>query len=223
MGKITSLLSRLHVLLAFEGRIGKWPTIAKEGLKRTFGTRLTTENIVYRADEDAYRAGPSVVVPQGFTVIPYDAPSSVPENIFIGVEAYEAADLRKLLRDEFASGGVLWIGYIDGEFAAFRWTIRARHLKRWYVALEPDDVVVYAGRTRHLFRGRGIQPAFFRHIIEALQDSRTTIYCDAEKWHTVTQRNIQRAGFRPIATRRRLRIGPGWSPAARESGPSRPA
>jgi hypothetical protein len=85
------------------------------------------------------------------------------------------------------------------DIAGYQWSIRGYFLKRWFVNLDPDDLVIYGAVTFNAFRGRGIHPATIRHIIETEATDDVDVYCDATEWNVVAQRNIEKSGFRANA------------------------
>ena len=111
-------------------------------------------------------------------------------------------DMEASFESEFANRGTLWVGEIDGVVAATQWCVRGRDLPKWYIALKPSDIVIYAISTFDEFRGRGIQPAMMRYIIENEPRGDGDFYCDVFIWNTVALKNTEKVGYRRFASAR---------------------
>ena len=158
--------------------------------------------IVYKLDPDAYRVGPPVPIPQGFEVRCYERFEAVPKTDLATLHPAELSRITEQAEQELRAGAVMWIGYIDGIFAATEFSIRGRFLKRWFLPLAPNDIVIFGVDTLNAFRGRGIHPAMLRAAVEREADA--GVYCDTNVWNVVAQRNMEKAGFRPIMKARAL-------------------
>ena len=177
-------LSKAHVILA-------------DSVRRLLGKKLSHENIVYQLNPSAYSAGHPVQIPESFKVLRYENLDEIPKPDLSTLHPVELARIVEQADRELRAGAVMWVGYIEGVFAASQFSIRGQFLKRWFIPLQPDDIVIYGADTLNAFRGRGIHPAMIRSIIEREVDAGA--YCDTNVWNVVAQRNIERAGFRRIA------------------------
>jgi hypothetical protein len=194
---LTRKMSRVFRRIRESG-LRKVPVIVYDSIRRAIGKKVTVEHIVYRLDGAAYAVGAQVLQPAGFTVERFECMGDVPAAIWSSLPVDEVASVRKDFDREFDNAGVLWIGYMSGQFAASAWSVRAELLEKWFVDLQKNDLVIYATVTLNAFRGRGIHPAIFRQIIDREGTGGFDIYCDAAKWNVVAQRNIEKAGFRSI-------------------------
>lgn len=195
------MLRKLWRQIGEAGR-GKRIVAIREIVKRKLGGKITDAIIVYRLDEADYRRGAAVRWPEGLCVERTETMAGIPQEILGNVPAEELEALLAGLETEVDRGGVLWLGTIGGELAATQFSIRGSKMPGWYVPLQPNDIVIYAAGTLNAFRGRGIHPAMIRHIMENEPREGGEVYCDALVWNTVAQRNIEKAGYRPIAKSR---------------------
>jgi hypothetical protein len=177
---------------------GKRLVALRAALRRKMAPAVSDGLIVYKLDEQAYRAGKLVPWPEGLSVTRYETLDAIPPAVRETVEPDVRERLWSEFASEFANGGVLWIGQIGGTLAASQWCIRGSRLGPWYVPLQPNDLVIYAAGTQNAFRGRGIHPAMIRYIMEHEPHDGGAIYCDALAWNVVAQKNIEKAGYRPI-------------------------
>jgi hypothetical protein len=192
--KLLRTLSRIR-----ESSLDKAPTIILDALRRGIGKQTRHKHVVYRLDRGVYAAGKPVARPPGLTVKRCERNTDIPSSIWSANDGTEFEATKEDIDREFANGGVFWIAYIGEHFAACQWSIRGRFLRRWYVNLGPNDLVIYGAVTFNAFRGRGIHPAMIRHIIESEATDDVDVYCDAAEWNVVAKRNIEKSGFRAIS------------------------
>ena len=105
-----------------------------------------------------------------------------------------------MMRLEFDHRAVMWIGLLDGEFAAILFTRRGRYFKGWFVPIGPDDIVIFAMGTEAQFRGRGLSPAMMRHAIntELASTPGAKAWIDCAVWNAPSIRAIQKTGFQRV-------------------------
>jgi hypothetical protein len=157
-------------------------------------------NHVYQLDWNL----PFVPSPPGFRVERYAGSGALSAELrgavlrTLGPERL-VGDLR-----EMKHAAVLWVGYLDGELAGLSMTRRGAHFRRWFVPLNPEDIVVIRNQTAPTFRGRNVCPALMRRAIAEELKSGGTAYCDCRVYNHASIRSIEKAGLRRIATCRPL-------------------
>ena len=171
----------------------------RDMVRRGIAPRLGNETVVLRLDEPAYRAGPPITWPEGLVVTRHTSIDDLPPEIVATIKPEERGERLDGFRAEFARDGVLWIGQVDGRFAATQWSRRGRYLPDWYIELKPDDIVSYSASTETQYRGRGILPAMLRHVIESEPVGLGEFHCDIFEWNVASLRAFDKAGYREIA------------------------
>lgn len=151
-----------------------------EGLWRRIVPFFRREVIIYRQEGEL----PRVPWPAGLTVQRLTTPD------------HPAVDSKEIRR-----GGVPWLGTINGEPCSIIWSKKGRNLQKWYIRLEPDDLVLYAATTFPRYRGRGIHSA--ARLFVLANEPHRTAYCDVAEWNTTAKKNIEKTGFVPIARKRK--------------------
>ena len=169
-------------------------TRAWRRLRRTF---TPYEHIVYRFD--GVGADQPTLCDIRVERFDTDLPSAVVDRLIEAVGARELRGFRALLEKQ----AVLWVAFIGDAVAGHLWTQKAQHMGRWYMPLQPDDVVIFSVVTRPDHKGKGAAPALCLHAIDAIASRAGNLPCrfylDCETWNTVAQRSFMKAGFVPIA------------------------
>lgn len=142
---------------------------------------------------------------------PPDLQARVPleTTVYDTLTAVPAADLEVLQRKldvhfvsvaqrEFAQRGRLWIGRVKDEVAAYQWVRLGRHIPHWFVALEPQDAVIFNTATCPEFRGQGIAPAMMVRIIREIAAGGGRTYIDCKVWNRPAIRGVEKSGFKPV-------------------------
>lgn len=193
MKSILSLVEKVR-----QSGASKAGVIVYEGVKRKLMPKLVKRTTVYQLDEEAYRAGPPVRRTEGLIISRHERMPDDLATLLAGVDVELRSSIESVMRREFGRKGVLWLGTIDGALAAVRWSKFGRDVQRWYLPLNPDDVVLFGAQTLEAFKGRGIHSAMIRHVVET-ETGAGRFLCDIHDWNTVSQRNWLKCGFRPIA------------------------
>lgn len=192
MKLISELASRVR-----QSGMSKAGLIVYEGVKRKFMPRVVQLTTVYQLDEAAYRAGPPIRRTDGLVIARYDRFPDNLDEVLNGTTDELRAQIVSSMRREFPRGGVLWVGKIDGSVAAVRWSKYGSSLRKWYIPLNSDDVILFGAVTFEAYKGRGIHSTMIRHVIEN-EPQAGRFLCDIHNWNTISQRNWAKAGFRPI-------------------------
>lgn len=165
----------------------KW-RIAADILRRKFGPFVLRGHVLYRCDREQLRAYPwQPKIRADFRL--YETREAVPEVLW---KRLREDDTKSSVRIEFARGAVLWAAFVDGQPAAYMLSIRASCLAKWYIRLEPNDVILYGAGTFREWRGNGLHTDIMRHAISKTPGD---IYCDAHEWNATAQKNFEKCGF----------------------------
>ena len=111
-----------------------------------------------------------------------------------GVSAIEG-DIREL-----SGQSQYWIASIEGTIVATAFSRRGASLDRWFVALQPRDLVIFRVRTHLSHRGMGIAPAMYRKVLQESLRNGQKAYVDCRIYNRPSIRSIEKAGFVQIAT-----------------------
>ncbi len=95
----------------------------------------------------------------------------------------------------FADQAILWLGIIDDELVARQWTRFGKHYQQWFIKLEEEDMVFFAGTTYPEWRGKRINSLFKENIIKAMGIDSRSYYLDVPEWNEASLKNVARAGF----------------------------
>ena len=158
------------------------------------------QNCIFRHD------GPFVTKYQvGCEFAHYDSFEMIPEQV--KKEICGAGDPARLEMDklELSENAVLWIASRNGKVASIVFTRKGLHFRRWFLPLQPDDVVVFRLHTHPEFRGRGIAPALIQHAVKTVLDKPGHAYMDCRTYNKPSIRCIQKAGFKCVATKKTIK------------------
>ncbi|MCC6907842.1 MAG: GNAT family N-acetyltransferase [Phycisphaerales bacterium] len=106
---------------------------------------------------------------------------------------------------EMRQNAVMWVAFSNGDPVGMLFTRQGQHFARWFVDLNPDDIVIFRMRTYPEYRGRGIAPALMTHAIWSLCANGTRAFIDCRVYNQPSIRSILKSGFRRIATMKPLR------------------
>lgn len=117
----------------------------------------------------------------------------VPDKILAEITLSEEF---KAVRDErFRVGGRLCTAVIDDEVATFMWAKSGSRTPRWYVALEPEDVVLYGMYTFPKYRGRGLIGQLVAYTVDQEHPPAGDFYADVRVTNTISLQALRKIGF----------------------------
>ena len=131
----------------------------------------------------------------------------LPQKYFKQLTVEEGRCFADVMHQEFANDGVLWLGFVSGQVAAYQWSRQGGHIKNWFVSLNAEDVVIFSTVTFPPHRGRGISPSMMRHIAHQGMDDDGRVFVDCKVWNVAAVRGIEKAGFRRIGIMPPLKHG----------------
>lgn len=134
------------------------------------------------------------------TVLRFQGQDELPGDLRAKMAAIHSERIFETDRFEMEHGAVLWVVLMDGGYVGSSLSRSGRHYLKWFVELEPHDVVIFRNATAPAFRGRGICPALMREIIARELSDGGRAYVDCQIDNKASIRSIEKAGFRRIAT-----------------------
>lgn len=138
----------------------------------------------------------------------YDTLTAVPAAYLEVLQRELDVHFISVAKREFAQQGRLWIGRVNGEVAAYQWVRLGCHIPHWFVALEPQDAVIFNTATCAAFRGQGIAPAMMVQIIREIAAGGGRTYIDCKVWNRPAIRGVEKSGFKQIGVFAPLRAVP---------------
>ncbi|MBI4566712.1 MAG: GNAT family N-acetyltransferase [Planctomycetes bacterium] len=168
-------------------------------LANVFNQTFRKRNHVYVFDALAPAPAPVELHVERYVDVE-DVPSRVPEAL----RNYARRSPWEGDVEELRMGAVYWVGYDEGEVACTCMSRRGIQFRRWFVPLEPSDLVIIRGRTLPALRGRGLFPALMREIVRRELRAGGRAYADCRVYNSASMRAIEKAGFRRIATLKAL-------------------
>jgi ribosomal protein S18 acetylase RimI-like enzyme len=103
---------------------------------------------------------------------------------------------RRQLSERFANGASLWLFKLDGNLAAYGWTIIGRTVEPHFFPLGANDAHLFDYFVFPEFRGRRINPALVNHILASLaSERRSRAFIEAAEWNTPQMSSLRRTPF----------------------------
>jgi hypothetical protein len=130
----------------------------------------------------------------------YESFAALPDHLKQSMTAEGNPSRLEVDERELQDNATLWIALVDNEVACTVFTRRGADFRRWFVELQPEDVVVFRLRTYIGFRGRGLAPSLMRHALHEIMDERNCAYIDCRTYNKASIRCIEKTGFKRIAT-----------------------
>ena len=169
-------------------------------LTRYYRQWFCQQNYVFRHE------GPfTLVEPASCEFAHYESFEEIPEQV--KQDICLNADRTRLENDklELSEHAVLWMALVDGKVAATVFTRKGKYFRRWFLDLQPNDVVVFRLHTHPEFRGRGLAPALMRHAMYKVLEKPGHAYIDCRTYNKPSIRCIQKAGFKCVATKKTIK------------------
>ena len=129
-------------------------------------------------------------------------------------------------KEWMARGWLLWVATVNGKLASVSWTLRGSQCDDYFIALLPDDGVLWWTVTLPEWRGRGLGPHLYLHMSAHLQrQGATRVYVCCGDWNTASVQCIRKSGYSRIGVahqnRRTGRVS--WLPDSDNVGHRTPA
>jgi hypothetical protein len=151
------------------------------------------KHIIFKLEYDR-RAISSPLTPK-LNIHRFVSVEQIPLMLLRDLETWRGTKFVEMVRQEFNTNAVLWVGMIDDEVAGTSMSRAGRHFPRWYLPLLPDDLVIFANSTVLKHRGKRVCPSIMRHVCSREFAELGTAYVDCVQWNTPSIRSIEYAGF----------------------------
>ncbi len=106
---------------------------------------------------------------------------------------------------ELSENAKLWIALVDDRVASIVFTRKGKYFRRWFLVLQPEDIVVFRLLTHPEYRGRGLATSLIRHAIYTASDKPGKAYIDCRTYNKPSKRCIEKAGFKCIAIKKTIK------------------
>ncbi len=101
-------------------------------------------------------------------------------------------------------GCTFCLGFIYDEPVCIGLARKASRIPKWFIDLEPDDVVLMRGATVPTHRGKGISPCLQQTAASLFPVERINVYIDASIYNAPSLRSIEKAGFKRICKKKSI-------------------
>lgn len=137
-------------------------------------------------------------------IVQYRSADELPGEVHRALVAGDSDTFTSRMREEFAEGGILWVGFLGTRVAGYQWSRTGNFVEKWHFELNDRDVLIYSTVTFHDFRGRGVAASIMSQICrdEVGPDGRACADCMV--WNTPAVRFIKKTGFTMVAERKPL-------------------
>ncbi len=132
----------------------------------------------------------------------------LPAGVLDELTAGDGESFVPRMHEEFAEGGVLWVGFLEGRVAGYQWSRRGHYVRDWHLDLDEADVLIYSTVTFYEFRGRNVGPTLMANICREDVSPGGRACADCMVWNTPAVRFIQKTGFTKVAERKPLQHHP---------------
>lgn len=118
--------------------------------------------------------------------------------------AWNPVMARKLMDERFGRGAWLWLYKIEGDVAAYGWTLVGGSMEPHYVTFISGDVHLFDFFVMPKFRGRGINPRLVRQILaEFAGEKRGRAYIEAAEWNAAQLSSLRKTPFQKLGIARK--------------------
>jgi len=113
-------------------------------------------------------------------------------------------DYMPLMTREFEDHGVLWLAVVDDQVAGVYWTRKGKHIRKWFVPLRDEDIILFTGVVFTEWRGQRIGPAMMHEMIARETTDGGDAYVDIAIWNKPANTAAPRGGFEQVTVARPL-------------------
>jgi ribosomal protein S18 acetylase RimI-like enzyme len=100
------------------------------------------------------------------------------------------------LVERFAQGASMWLFKLEGNLAAYGWTIIGRTIEPHFFPLGTNDAHLFDYFVFPEYRGRRINPALVNQILASLaSERRSRAFIEAAEWNTPQLSSLRRTPF----------------------------
>ncbi len=171
----------------------------KHGVIKLYNRCFRHWNYILKYDRHAEAR----TLPEGTRVLRYDDADAAPPDILDKMRETDAErSVQAYLYHIRHKGSVLWVAVCNGAVCSTWLSRRGRHIPRWFIPLQPDDLLLYRGKTAPAARGKGFSPAMTQYIIAHELDAEGSAYADCRMYNHASIRCLTKAGFRIIGRMR---------------------
>lgn len=123
------------------------------------------------------------------------------------VEFWNPEIARRDLAERFAANADLWLIRFEDKLAGYGWTLAGRTLKPHYLPLGKTDLHLFDFLVFPEYRGRGINPALVRHILEqGRAEGLARAYIEATEWNEPQLTSLTKTGFHRLGIARKMSL-----------------
>jgi GNAT superfamily N-acetyltransferase len=113
--------------------------------------------------------------------------------------AWNSEIARRQLSERFSKKAALWLFKLDGEVAAYGWTIIGQTVERHFIPLGKNDAHLFDYFVFPEYRGRRINPALVNYVLARLvSERRNRAFIEAAAWNTAQLSSLGRTFFHPF-------------------------
>jgi len=110
-------------------------------------------------------------------------------------------------KERFKGGAILWIVKVNGDIAAFVWSIRGKVIHPWFFPLTPHDAYIFDAETFEEYRGHGLYPLLMNYILGKLKlDGVSRVVAEPYEWNTTSIRALEKTHFRKFGKARKFHL-----------------
>lgn len=130
-----------------------------------------------------------------------------PKDLQQITNAWNPRQAARLHAERFARGASLWLLKLDGQVAAFGWTLRRDTMEPHYFPLSDGDAHLFDFFVFPAYRGRRLNPLLVNHILAGLAvEGLSRAFIEAAEWNTAQLSSLNRTCFRKLGLARKFRI-----------------
>ncbi|EEF62385.1 GNAT family N-acetyltransferase [Pedosphaera parvula] len=130
-----------------------------------------------------------------------------PQELARITNAWRPEETRRLMRERFERGATLWLLKLDGEIAAFGWTMAGGTMEPHYFPLGERDVHLFDFFVFPEFRGKRLNPGLVNHILGKLaEEGKARAFIEAAEWNVAQLSSLSRTRFRRFGAARKMRV-----------------
>ena len=186
------ITSELYRLLHVHGPFGLLVHSTKKVWRRLFQNRSHVFSFVIPGNAPASHSN--------LKITRYTTIADIPTSITSQLTKSFGEEYLRITDRELSLCAHLYVVTAGQELVAVQRSRLGRHVQRWYVKLDSDDLVIFGGKTVPAYRGRGVMPWLIQH--QAVQHGKPggTAWADCKVWNTPARHAIENAGFRYFGT-----------------------
>ena len=165
-------------------------------IRKKYRLLFNDHNHVWVYDDEPIK----VILPEEITIKSFEKIESIPKEAFNKMKEELGDTTKDWLNAEFREGSILWLLFVNNEFAVRQFIRYGKYFNTWFLPLNEKDFVFMAAGTFPEYRGKSLNPILKRYIMHNEMKNGGKAYVDCKVWNKSAISALKKNNFRYLKT-----------------------